>query len=187
MRFRRHMAVFVDYGMFFARIFSALKRAGPVPMTISGENLMFGQPPILYTPLMGTSSDRRNRPSKILELFSPPFQTLCLYTHSYPVATGTRNVEKYMPNKSSFEGRGHILMYNPQKVVRSRVTPQKTTPKFQLFWPFLAWFLGQFSPRFRPLLPCATTLSNEIWTQGSPNIGLLSHKISAQTVHVGLR
>ena len=88
--------------------------------------------------------------------------------------------------KAPLRGGAIFWCITPQKVVRSRVTPQKTTPKFQLFWPFLAWFLGQFSPRFRPLLPRATTLSIEIWTQGSPNIGLLSHKISAQTVHVGL-
>ena len=74
LRFRRHTAVFVDFGTFFARIFSALKRAGPVPMTISGENLMFGQPPILYTPLMGTSSDQRNRPSKFWNFFPDLFR-----------------------------------------------------------------------------------------------------------------
>ena len=83
-------------------------------------------------------------------------------------------------------GRGRILMYSPQKVVQSRVTPQKMTPEFQLFWPFLPWLLGEFSPCFQPLLPCALTLSIEIWMQGSPNIGLQSHKISDQMIHVGL-
>ena len=154
MRFRRHTAVFVDFGTFFARIFSALKRAGLVPMTISGENLMFGQPPILYTPLMGTSSDRRNRPSKILELFSPPFQTLCLYTHSYPVATGTRNVQKYMPNKSSFEGRGHILMYNTPKSGPKSGNSLKNDPKISAFVALFGLILGAI---FTTFLAAAST------------------------------
>ena len=88
--------------------------------------------------------------------------------------------------KAPLRGGAIFWCITPQKVVRSRVTPQKTTPKFQLFWPLLAWFLGQFSPHLRPLLPCAWTLSIEIWTQGSPKIGLLSHKISDQLIHVGL-
>ena len=159
MRFRRHTAVFVNFGMFFARIFSALKRAGLVPMTISGENLMFGQPPILYTPLMGTSSDRRNRPSKILELFSPPFQTLCLYTHSYPVATGTRNVQKYMPNKSSFEGRGHILMYNPPKSGPKSGNSPKNDPKISAF---LALFGLIFGAIFTTFLAAAPTCHDAV-------------------------
>ena len=39
---KQDTAIFVDFGTFLARIFSGLKRARLVPMTISGENLMFG-------------------------------------------------------------------------------------------------------------------------------------------------
>ena len=159
MGLKRDTAIFVDFGTFSAGIFSGLKRARLVPMTISGENLMFGQPPILYTPLMGTSSDRRNRPSKILELFSPPFQTLCLYTHSYPVATGTRNVQKYMPNKSSFEGRGHILMYNPPKSGPKSGNSPKNDPKISAF---LALFGLIFGAIFTTFLAAAPTCYNAV-------------------------
>ena len=48
-------------------------------------------------------------------------------------------------------------------------------------------FLGPFSARFKPLIPRTMTQPNEIQTQGSPNIGLSSPKISAKTVHVGPR
>merc|ERR1711983_450479 len=122
-------------------------------MTISGENLMFGQPPILYTPLMGTSSDRRNRLSKILELFSPPFQTLCLHTRSYPVATETRNVQKYMLNKSSFEGRGHIFMYNPPKSGPKSGNSPKKRPNISAFLALFDLIFGAIFTTFSYAAP----------------------------------
>ena len=67
--FRRVMAIFVDFGTFFARIFLPPKRADLVPMAISGENLILGQPPIVYATFLGTPSDFRNRQRKIFGHF----------------------------------------------------------------------------------------------------------------------
>ena len=75
LRFRQDTSIFVDFGTFLARIFSPLKRAVMVPMAISGENIILELPPIVYAPSLGTSSDSRNRPSKIEEKIYSPFQT----------------------------------------------------------------------------------------------------------------
>ena len=71
--FKRDTAIFVDFGTFFARFFSPLKRARLVPMTSSGENLMFRQPPIVYKTFLGTPSVFSNRPRKIFGIFFSRF------------------------------------------------------------------------------------------------------------------
>ena len=69
LRFKRHTAVFVNFGTFFAGIFSPLQRSVQVPEAISGENLMFEQPPIIPATSLRRPSDPRNWPSKIFENF----------------------------------------------------------------------------------------------------------------------
>ena len=71
--FKRDTAIFVDFGTFFVRFFSPLKRARLVPMTSSGENLMFGQPPIVYKTFLGTPSVFSNWPRKIFGVFFSRF------------------------------------------------------------------------------------------------------------------
>ena len=75
--------IFVYFGTFFAGTFSGLKHTDLVPMTISGENLMFGQPPNPYAPQLGTRLDFRNRPLKIFQNFFPLFETshFCICTY----------------------------------------------------------------------------------------------------------
>ena len=68
-RFRPDTANFVDFGTFLRAFFRSLTRARLVPMTISGDNLMFGQPPIREATFLGTPSVLRNWPRKIFRIF----------------------------------------------------------------------------------------------------------------------
>ena len=138
--FRWVTAIFVDFGTFFARIFSPPKRSDWVPMAISGENIILEQPLIVYATSSRRPSDPRNRPSKIGEKKLSPFQTLSPYTRSYQVGPGTRNVGKYMPNLSSFHVRGHISRYNHLKTCLKSTDPPKMDPKFWIFCPFFNVF-----------------------------------------------
>ena len=140
MRSKRHTAIFVNFGTFFARIFSPLKRSGQVSEAISGENLMFEQPPIIPATSLRRPSVPRNRPSKIFRIFFLLFWPYRPYTRTYFFGPGTRNMRKCMPNIMLFLVWGLILTYNDQKTCPKASDPPKNDPKIWLFCPFSPLF-----------------------------------------------
>ena len=153
LRSKRHTAIFVNFGTFFARIFLPLKRSGQVPEAITGENLMFEQPPIIPATSLRRPSDPRNLPSKIFGFFFLLFRPYRPYTRTYFFCPGTRNVRKCMPNIILFLVWGLILRYNDQKTCPKASNPPKNDHKISAFLALFGLIFGAIFTTFSAAAP----------------------------------